>query len=852
MADSISRITSMFETARDLTLEAATAASSRLTIANTSRLTTPEIMSLLNSRTERDVYQGLKSVIAMISRDEDASKFYTDVVKNVTSSNLKIKKLVYTYLLKYTDERNEDVALLSINAIQKSLYDQDEQCRALAMRMISEIKILSIYQIVMIGLKKCVNDPSPLVRKSAAIAVVKIYQNHIHTNDTYDVREDLMPHLEKLLKDSEVIVLDSAVLAFKLICPDNYALIHGHYRRFVKMIDQFDEWSQIYLVEMLTDYARRFLPRPKIINLDHEQEFVLLPDVYNGVPFPVYDVRYHPDLELFLVNIRPLVHSFNESLIMAVARAYFHLTPPKTFREVQIPRALVRVLSTAGTSEEVRVGMLQMIVYMVLQDPMNFVEFTRRFYVLPGSDSQQVVKYKLKILSIICNENNIKAIISELQNYIVGASSDVSTAIESVRTLGICCQISEFWSGKILKWMLWELSHDNESLPNLVRSEFLTVIRYLIQRDKQSNLTTIVRLALILTDDSSTLTIEAKESIVWIIGEFAPLIPKLVPDILRVLLKQFHSYPAPIRYQVILLSAKIYICDINEKGAEMYDFESSVIAKMYQYAMQLGRYDDSIDVRDRSRFLYSLLANPQRDHQLASLILQVHKQAPMLLKRGVDPLDQELASSKASLVSEEILDELGLQTTMIQYVAVPAWSKQEDLPPDSIRDEIEVKSVVQNISSNNVSSSVHSAYSGGSVTVKPVGSSEVGAVRAKKYNLQSLDDFLNDHEDDGAAPSAHQPMFVRKKKIVYEEVSDSDEEEEEESSSEEEEEEESEGEDESEEEEESEAEEESEEEEESHELNNNQTLSKQDDTQDNSQISKDNYDYDAQEESPWK
>lgn len=795
MADSISRITSMLETARDLTLEAATAASSRLTVANATRLTALEISTLLNSRSERDVYQGLKAVVSMISRDEDASKLYTDVVKNVTSPNLKIKRLVYTYLLKYTNDSNEDIALLSINAIQKSLYDQDEHCRDLAMRMISEIKIRSIYQIVIIGLKKCVNDPSAIVRKAAAVSLVKIYQNHVD-NDTCDVKADLMPHLEKLLQDVEIIVLNSAVLAYKLICPDNYSLVHGHYRRFVGIIGQFDEWSQVYLVELFTDYSRKFLPRPKIINLttaaasndgdnNEQQDFIELPDIYNGIPYPVYDVQYHRDLELFLLNIRPLLHSFNESLIMAISRAYFHLTPPKTFREAQIPRALVRVISTG--SEEAKVGVLQMILYMVLQDPMNFVEFTRRFYLLPSYDSDDVVKYKLKILSIICNENNIKSIVTELQSYIV-SSFNINTALESVKTLGICCQISEFWSGKTLKWMLRELTHSREPspLPRLIRSEFLSVIRYLIQKDKQSNINTIARLALILTEPSSILTMEAKESIIWILGEFSELIPKLIPDILRQLLKSFHSYShsPSIRYQIILLSAKIYIADVD----------NSVVAQMCRYAIQLGRYDDVIEVRDRSRFFHSLLiSNPAQDdnsggHQLASLILQVHKQVPLLLKRSaVDDFGHNNSTEDTSNVTVEMMEGLDLQPMMVSYIVVPSWNKFEDLPDDSVRDPIEVKSFVQNISGrdvlsgNNRSSSTYSGGRTGSPTVvisgggTGIASSSLSSGE-KKYNLQSLDDFFSNDDNDGSEKLYKKGTTgVLRKRIVYEEFSDSEE-----------------------------------------------------------------------------
>lgn len=228
----------MLESARDLTLEAAAAASAKLA-ETPDHIRPKEVSNLLSSRYERDILKGLKYVISLISSGEDASQYFTDVVKNVTSSSLKIRKLVYTYLLRYADKEN-DIALLSINAIQKSLGDKNDQVRALAIRVMSEIKISSIYPIVQLGIKKCASDPSPNVRKAAAISLVKVFTNHGRSST-----EDLVTHLKKLFKDKDLNVLSSTILAFRIICPENFELLHGHFRRFCAFIKDLDEWSQV-------------------------------------------------------------------------------------------------------------------------------------------------------------------------------------------------------------------------------------------------------------------------------------------------------------------------------------------------------------------------------------------------------------------------------------------------------------------------------------------------------------------------------------------------------------------------------------------------------------------------------
>jgi AP-3 complex subunit beta len=96
-------------------------------------------------------------------------------VKNVASHNLEIRKLVYIYLLRYA-EQEPDLALLSINTFQKDLNDSSPLIRAMALRVLSGIKVPMIGNIVVLAIKKCAADTSPYVRKAAALAIPKCYQ----------------------------------------------------------------------------------------------------------------------------------------------------------------------------------------------------------------------------------------------------------------------------------------------------------------------------------------------------------------------------------------------------------------------------------------------------------------------------------------------------------------------------------------------------------------------------------------------------------------------------------------------------------------------------------------------------
>lgn len=193
----------------------------------------------------------------MMSRGTDCSTFFADVVKNVASPSLEIKKLVYIYLLRYA-ESEPDLALLSINTIQKALNDQSQIVRAMAIRVMSGIRVPVISQIVALGIKRCVTDMSAYVRKSAALAIPKCYRLDPTT------LPQLTECLSTLLGDRSFYVVGAAVMAYSEVCSENRELIHPHYRSLVKMLIDMDEWGQLAVLRMLTEYARKSFPARKV------------------------------------------------------------------------------------------------------------------------------------------------------------------------------------------------------------------------------------------------------------------------------------------------------------------------------------------------------------------------------------------------------------------------------------------------------------------------------------------------------------------------------------------------------------------------------------------------------------
>ena len=91
-----------------------------------------------------------------------------------TKLTFQIKKLVYVYLTRYAEER-QDVALLSISTFQRALKDPNQLIRASALRVLSSIRVPVIVPIVMLAIRDSAVDMSPFVRKTAAHAIPKLH-----------------------------------------------------------------------------------------------------------------------------------------------------------------------------------------------------------------------------------------------------------------------------------------------------------------------------------------------------------------------------------------------------------------------------------------------------------------------------------------------------------------------------------------------------------------------------------------------------------------------------------------------------------------------------------------------------
>ncbi|MCJ1463459.1 AP-3 complex subunit beta [Pseudocyphellaria aurata] len=712
--ESISRISSMLDSARELTMEAAQIAgtvrssSSRSTVRDFS---TGQIKKLLDSRTDRDILEGLRKVISMMYRSKPCLPFFSSIVKNVASPNIEIKKLVYIYLLQYA-ESEPDLALLSINTIQKSLTDQNPQVRALALRVMSGIRVPVICQIVSLAIKRGSGDMSPYVRKAAALAIPKCYR--LDPNTLPQLRE----YLSVLLGDKQYFVVGSAVTAFLEVCPERIDLIHRHYRTLVRKLVDMDEWGQLATLKVMTYYARKCFPRrtkrqKKGKSYGFYEEEESNDEDQTGQEVQVLD----PDLDMFLKACKNMLQSRNSAVIVAVARCFLYLGTPE-----HIDSAVGPLVALLRSPLDVQHVTMYNIVAVCLIRPKPFVRYVSHFLV-HATDPADVSRLKFEIMTLLfphCEPFMKEMILSELEHFT--RSSNTELVQESVRAIGRCAQNEKTASARCLRLLLQQISSQDGHLA----AESLTVIRHLIQQDPQSHTKTVIRLAKTL---DTTTDPQARASIIWLVGEFSGVEDQdnIAPDVLRILAKGFADESEAAKLQIVLLAAKVYLHHLNrtppprdqeepqpskaasptfnpfsppqdeggfERSASPFgsspqpprldssESTSHPIPLLYKHILLLTRYDTSYDLRDRARTYSALLAHPDAT-QLASLLLLAPKPVP----HSPSPSEgrQGIMLGSSSLV---IGGSAGAGDGVVRgYENLPDWVRDGDEPDRSLRDD---------------------------------------------------------------------------------------------------------------------------------------------------------------------
>jgi len=492
------------------------------------------IKQYLDSSRDYDKTKGMKWLLAMMSKGRDASDFFSDVVKNVVAKSVEVKKMVYMYLSHYCDFNHacREMALLSINSFQKDLAASNQLVRAMALRVMTSIRVSDIIQIQLLAVRKAAGDSSPYVRKCAANAVPKLF---LLDPDQEDACHSV---IEKLLKDSSTMVLGSAVGAFQEVCPHHWEIFHKSYRKLCHLLADVDEWAQITILGTLARYIRTQFADPapgareasvalaqrrsaagaatartritrrtvkKAFYSDEEDESQEEEiDVGGAQDWGVMaqsggsgdfghssfeatkegagdgEAHLDPDHRLALRSSLPLLKSRNSGVVLGVCALHYYCGVLGPATAATLGRALVRILRNRN---EIQYVVLKSIASMAAARPGMFSPFINDFFV-KGTDADFNREIKLEILVHIATPDTVDAILRELQGYVRGA--DKAFVCDAIRAAGRVADAQPAAADHVVKGLLaLARAHDKpDCAPRdaAVVSAAVVVVRQLIQQ----------------------------------------------------------------------------------------------------------------------------------------------------------------------------------------------------------------------------------------------------------------------------------------------------------------------------------------------------------------------------------
>ncbi|XP_035858997.1 AP-3 complex subunit beta-2 isoform X9 [Sander lucioperca] len=626
-----------------------------------------DLKEMLDSNKDSLKLEAMKRIVAMIARGKNTSDLFPAVVKNVACKNIEVKKLVYVYLVRYAEEQ-QDLALLSISTFQRGLKDPNQLIRASALRVLSSIRVTIIVPIMMLAIKEAASDMSPYVRKTAAHAIPKLYSLDPEQKD------QLIEVIEKLLADKTTLVAGSVVMAFEEVCPERIDLIHKNYRKLCNLLIDVEEWGQVVIINMLTRYARTQFLNPNMneslleegsdktfygSDEDEDEEEEEEKDKKAEAPAMAKRKPYvmDPDHRLLLRNTKPLLQSRNAAVVMAVAQLYFHLAPKAEVGV--IAKALVRLLRSHS---EVQYVVLQNVATMSIKRRGMFEPYLKSFYIR-STDPTQIKVLKLEVLTNLANETNISTILREFQTYIKSMDKDFVAA--TIQAIGRCATNIGEVRDTCLNGLVQLLSNRDE----LVVAESVVVIKKLLQMQPEKHSDIIKHMAK-LTDNIQVPM--ARASILWLIGEYCEHVPKIAPDVLRKMAKSFTNEEDIVKLQIINLAAKLYLT--NSKQTKL----------LTQYVLNLAKYDQNYDIRDRARFIRQLIVPTEKSGALskyAKKLFLALKPAPVLESPFKDRDHFQLGSLSHLLNAkaggyQELPDwPEAAPDPSVRNVEVPEWTK---------------------------------------------------------------------------------------------------------------------------------------------------------------------------------
>ncbi|KAI4376306.1 hypothetical protein MLD38_014086 [Melastoma candidum] len=573
---------------------------------------------------KRDLY---KKVISYMTVGIDVSSVFGEMVMCSATSDIVLKKMCYLYVGNYA-KVNPDLALLTINFLQRDCKDEDPMIRGLALRSLCSLRVPNLVEYLVGPLGTGLKDNNSYVRMVAVIGVLKLYHISAPTCIDADLPERLK-HL--LLNDPDAQVVANCLTTLQEI----WALESGKSEEasrereallskpviyyLLNRIKEFSEWAQCIVLELVVKY----------IPTDTNEIF----DIMN------------------LLEDR-LQHA-NGAVVLATIKVFLQLTLSMTDVHQQVYERIKAPLLTlvSSGSPEQSYAVLGHLHLLVMRAPVLFSSDYKHFY-CQYNEPFYVKKLKLEMLTAVANESNTYEIVTELCEY--AANVDIPIARESIRAVGKIA-LQQYDVNAIVDRLLQFLEMEKD----YVTAETLVLVKDLLRKYPQWSHDCIA-----VVGNISSKNIQepkAKAALIWMLGEYSQDMDD-APYILESLIESWEDeHSAEVRLHLLTAVMKCFFKRPPETQ------------KALGAALAAGVADFHQDVHDRALFYYRLL---QYNVSVAEKVVNPPKQAVSVF-----------ADTQSSEVKDRIFDEFNSLSVVYQKPSY-MFTDKEHRGPFEYSDEV--------------------------------------------------------------------------------------------------------------------------------------------------------------------
>ena len=510
-----------------------------------------------------------RKVLQLLTVNVDASSLFPDVVMNAHTTDVACKKMLYHYITHYARQKS-DLALLTVNTLQKDCADVNPTIRGLAIRSMASLRVENLSEYLIGAVQNGLVDKHPYPRRVAAMGVLKIYDlSPTAVRETAlldDLRTMLITEMDAGVVGNCLIVLKETTGVRSLATkPIVYALINR--------IKSFSEWNQALILDLVSAYKLE----------TREETFDIMNALESRLGAP------------------------NSAIVLGTVKIFLNITLDMPDVHQQVLERIKAPLFTLANSglAETAYAVWAHIRLLVKRAPMLFSTDYKSFY-FRASDSNAVKRVKLSMLTEIADTQNTYAIVTELTEYVTDV--DAAIACASVRAVGDIALVSADDIDGIVDRLLLFFDLD---LDHVTTETIVVVADILRKRPKHTEKCIKAMENIDLYDINEP---KARAALIWIYGEYGEDIPS-APYYVEPSLLNFSDEVTPrVRVQLLACAMKLFFKRPPEMQA------------MLGAALEAGARDFDQEVRETATMYYRLL---ERDVEAAARVVNSRDKSPI-------------------------------------------------------------------------------------------------------------------------------------------------------------------------------------------------------------------------------